>query len=83
MALVAYAMRVGTDPPGLLWYLLERQLWDRITPRDLAAAQARLHAYRAGQAALEDHRRQAAARAAAWQDELAQRVTHARRGEPP
>lgn len=78
-ALVAYAMRVGTDPPRLLAYLLRTQAFDRITPRDTAAAQARLHAYRVGQATIEDHRRQAAARAKAWQEELAQRVDEGQR----
>ena len=77
-ALVAYALRVGEDPPRLLAYLLRTQAFDRITPRDTAAAQARLHAYRVGLEAIEAQRRQAQARAKAWQEELAQRVEQAR-----
>jgi hypothetical protein len=78
-ALVAHALRVGNDPPRLLHYLLKRQRWDDITLDDLKAAQARLHAYRVGELAFEQHRTQAAATARAWQQELAQRVEQARR----
>jgi hypothetical protein len=77
-ALVAYALRYGAPPPKLLAYLLARQSWDRITPRDTRAAQVRLHAYLAGQEAIEQHRRQAVAKALGWQAELTQRVEQAR-----